>query len=181
MYAGSSTPTGWLACDGTAVSRTTYADLFTAIGVTFGGGNGSTTFNLPDMRSRMPIGAGAGTGLTNRTLGGSGGGETKVINSANLPVHVHGFDHSHPSAGSGTETSDHSHGIGYGFTGYAAGGSILASVNGTNPFLSTSTGRSAAHQHSTSAISANTTNGGFANTALDVVNPFLGLNFIIKF
>lgn len=60
-YAGSSIPTGWLECDGSAVSRTTYADLFTAIGTTWGAGNGSTTFNLPDMRNRSPIGAGTGT------------------------------------------------------------------------------------------------------------------------
>ena len=58
-YAGSITPSGWLSADGSAVSRTTYASLFTAIGTNFGAGDGSTTFNLPDMRSRMPIGAGS--------------------------------------------------------------------------------------------------------------------------
>jgi microcystin-dependent protein len=61
-YAGSSLPaTGWLECDGTAVSRTTYADLFTAISTTWGVGNGTTTFNVPDFRDKVPIGSGTGT------------------------------------------------------------------------------------------------------------------------
>ena len=57
-YGGDSAPTGWLACDGSAVSRETYSDLFTAISTTFGEGDGSTTFNVPDLRGRPPIGAG---------------------------------------------------------------------------------------------------------------------------
>lgn len=60
-YAGSTIPTGWLECDGSAVSRTTYAALFTAIGTTWGTGDGSTTFNLPDMRGKVAIGSGTGT------------------------------------------------------------------------------------------------------------------------
>lgn len=61
QFAGSSAPTGWLMCDGSAVSRSTYADLFSAIGTTWGSGDGSTTFNLPDGRSRLPVGVGTGT------------------------------------------------------------------------------------------------------------------------
>jgi microcystin-dependent protein len=53
-YGGTTAPTGWLACDGTAISRTTYASLFTSIGTSFGVGDGSTTFNLPDLRGRFP-------------------------------------------------------------------------------------------------------------------------------
>lgn len=60
-YAGSSAPDNWLLCDGSAVSRTDYADLFTVIGDDFGAGDGSTTFNVPDLRSRLPIGVGTGT------------------------------------------------------------------------------------------------------------------------
>jgi microcystin-dependent protein len=63
--------TGYLLCDGSAVSRTTYSALFTAISTRFGGGDGSTTFNVPDMRQKFPLGkAASGTGST---LGGSGG------------------------------------------------------------------------------------------------------------
>ena len=60
-YAGSSAPTGWLKCDGTAVSRTTYATLYALIGTTYGIGDNSTTFNLPDLRSRGVVGVGTGT------------------------------------------------------------------------------------------------------------------------
>lgn len=59
-YAGASAPDYWLLCDGSAVSRTDYADLFDAIGTTFGSGDGSTTFNVPDLRSRVPLGVGTG-------------------------------------------------------------------------------------------------------------------------
>lgn len=55
-FAGSTAPSGWLLCFGQAVSRTTYASLFAAIGTAFGVGDGSTTFNLPDMRGRVPGG-----------------------------------------------------------------------------------------------------------------------------
>lgn len=60
-YAGSSAPAGWLMCDGSAVSRSTYAALFAAISTTWGAGDGSTTFNLPDPRGRVSVGAGTGT------------------------------------------------------------------------------------------------------------------------
>jgi microcystin-dependent protein len=60
-YAGSSAPTGWLLCDGSAVSRSTYSALFSVTSTTYGVGDGSTTFNLPDLRSRIPVGAGTGT------------------------------------------------------------------------------------------------------------------------
>ena len=61
MYGGSTPPDGWLLCNGAAISRTTYPYLFTVIGTTYGVGNGTTTFNLPDLRSRIPIGAGQTT------------------------------------------------------------------------------------------------------------------------
>ena len=60
-YAGSSAPSGWLECDGSAVSRLTYGNLFSAISTTWGAGDGSTTFNLPDFRGRNRIGKGTGT------------------------------------------------------------------------------------------------------------------------
>lgn len=82
MFAGSSTPGGWLLCNGQAVSRTTYADLFAAIGTTWGVGDGSTTFNVPDMRNVAPYGAnnvalGTKTGSINgssQNSSGAGGG-----------------------------------------------------------------------------------------------------------
>jgi microcystin-dependent protein len=64
MFAGSAAPDNWLLCDGTAVSRATYNKLFQAIGTTWGVGNGTTTFNLPDMRGAAPAGVGTSVGYT---------------------------------------------------------------------------------------------------------------------
>ena len=86
MYAGTTAPTGWLICNGAAVSREIYATLFAVIGTTYGAGDGSTTFNLPDLRGRAPIGAGQGTGLTDRALGTQDiGSETHTLTEAQLP------------------------------------------------------------------------------------------------
>lgn len=90
-YAGSSAPSGWLVCDGSAVNRSTYAELFAAIGTTFGAGNGSTTFNLPDARGRTSIGAGTGSGLTARTLGATVGEENHALSSAENAAHGHQY------------------------------------------------------------------------------------------
>ena len=68
-FAGSVVPDTFLLCDGSAVSRATYSDLFSAIGITWGAGDGSTTFNVPDFRGRVLVGAGTGSGLTPRVLG----------------------------------------------------------------------------------------------------------------
>jgi microcystin-dependent protein len=88
-FGGSSAPSGWLECDGSAVSRTTYSDLFSAIGTTWGAGNGSTTFNVPDLRGRAPIGAGTGSGLSARILGASVGAETHQLTVDEIPPHSH--------------------------------------------------------------------------------------------
>ncbi len=90
-FAGSSTPTGWLACDGAAVSRTTYASLFAVIGVVWGVGDGSTTFNVPDFRGRGTIGSGTGSGLTARTLAQTGGEESHLLTIPEMPAHTHGM------------------------------------------------------------------------------------------
>lgn len=73
VICGGSAPTGALLCQGQAISRTTYTELFAKWGTVFGAGDGVTTFNLPDLRGRAPIGSGHGTGLTTRTLGEKGG------------------------------------------------------------------------------------------------------------
>jgi microcystin-dependent protein len=88
-YGASSVPTGWLECDGSAVSRSTYADLFAVLSTTWGAGNGTTTFNVPDFRGRAVIGVGTGSGLTARTLAGTGGAETHVLSTGELPSHAH--------------------------------------------------------------------------------------------
>jgi len=100
-YAGTSAPTGYLLCDGAAISRTTYATLFALVGTTYGSGDGSSTFNIPDLRGRVIAGqddmGGASanrlTGLTGGVdgdvLGGSGGAETHTLSTAEMPAHSH--------------------------------------------------------------------------------------------
>lgn len=89
VFAFSPPPSGWLACDGTLKSRTTYADLFAAIGTHYGAGDGSTTFKLPDALGRVPVGAGSGSGLTTRALGDSSGEQTHQLIASEMPAHTH--------------------------------------------------------------------------------------------
>ena len=96
-YAGASAPSGFILCFGQAISRSTYSDLFTAIGTTYGAGDGSSTFNLPDLRGRAvagqdDMGGSSANRLTNQTggvdgdvLGGTGGNETVTLLDANMP------------------------------------------------------------------------------------------------
>lgn len=98
-YVAAAAPAGWLLCDGSAVSRTTYAALFAIIASTYGGGDGTTTFNLPDLRGRIPVGKNA---ATFGSLAATGGEETHVLTSpAEIPSHTHVF--------TGTAMGTHNH------------------------------------------------------------------------
>lgn len=99
-YAGGSTPGGWLLCNGQAVSRTTYAALFAACGTIYGAGDGSTTFNVPDLRGRVAAGEDPGnaTGrlaaavsgsVSAATRGNAGGEEAHTLTTAEMPAHTH--------------------------------------------------------------------------------------------
>ena len=97
-YAGSSAPSGWLLCYGQNVSRTTYSALFSAISTTFGSGDGSTTFTLPDLRGRVAagkdnMGGSSASRLVNMvsggTLGASGGAERHQLSTGEMPAHTH--------------------------------------------------------------------------------------------
>ncbi|MDD3084149.1 MAG: tail fiber protein, partial [Candidatus ainarchaeum sp.] len=87
MFAGSSAPTDWLICDGSAISRTTYSDLFNIIGEIYGVGDGSTTFNIPDLRGVVPVGK-TETGTFN-ALNNTGGSETHTLTTSEMPSHTH--------------------------------------------------------------------------------------------
>jgi microcystin-dependent protein len=102
-FAGASAPTGFLLCDGSAISRSTYSTLFSAISTTYGAGDGSSTFNLPDLRGRVIAGqddmGGSSAdrltdqtgGLNGDTLGATGGSETHTLTTAQLASHTHSF------------------------------------------------------------------------------------------
>ena len=98
MYGGSSAPNGWLYCNGQEVSRTIQSNLFNAIGITFGNGDGSTTFNLPDLRDRFPLGdnsiGGADAGRVSNfstDVGDSGGEDEHQLTIDEMPSHDHSF------------------------------------------------------------------------------------------
>jgi len=85
MFAGSTSPGGYLLCQGQAVSRTTYADLFAVIGTTYGTGDGSTTFNLPNLQGRFALGK-----SSSYALGSAGGASTVTLTTNQIPAHTHG-------------------------------------------------------------------------------------------
>ena len=112
MTARAAAPDGWLLCNGQAVSRSTYARLFAAIGTVFGVGDGSTTFNVPDFRGRSPVGVGTGDAAdaTAHTLGQKAGTETHTMTVAQMATHDHGGATSSTTPGAtggpSTNTSD---------------------------------------------------------------------------
>lgn len=83
-------PPGWLKCEGQLLSISEYNDLFVLIGTTYGG-DGVSTFALPDYRGRTLIGAGTGPGMTPRILGQNVGAETNTMTTATMPAHQHGI------------------------------------------------------------------------------------------
>lgn len=87
-YGGSAAPGGWLLCDGAAVSRTTYAALFAVIGTTYGVGDGSSTFNVPNLKGRVPVGRDAAQAEFD-TLGETGGAKTHTLTTGEMPAHTH--------------------------------------------------------------------------------------------
>ncbi len=102
-YGGASAPTGFLLCDGSAVSRTTYAGLFAIVSTSFGVGDGSTTFNLPDLRGRAPFGVDGGAGhiTSNNAMGNTGG-----TNDGTVAAHTHSITTQSVSSGGGATASN---------------------------------------------------------------------------
>jgi microcystin-dependent protein len=88
MFAGNFAPRGWHFCDGSLLSISTNTALFSILGTTYGG-NGQTTFGLPDLRGRMPMHAGNGPGLTPRSLGEMAGEQSVTLIPSQMPAHNH--------------------------------------------------------------------------------------------
>ena len=107
-YSGLVVPDGYLPADGRAVARDQYARLYSTIFTIYGSGDGSTTFNVPDLRGRAPVGIGQGAGLTSRGLAEQFGSETHQLTEAELPSHDHTMDSSganHRHAPGGNEAN----------------------------------------------------------------------------
>lgn len=158
MWPTDTPPAGWLLCNGQAVSRTTYAALFAVIGTTFGTGDGSTTFNLPNYRDRMPIGA-----YSIASIGSKGGSKDAVV-----------VAHSH--SGSIGSAGTHNHGwTGQAGDGWPDGpGDRIAAGNVNSYVRYTQVLDAGEHSHSLS-ISSSGSSGTNAN-----LPPYIGINFIIK-
>ena len=153
MWGTVSAPTGYLLCDGSAVSRTTYSALFAVVGTTFGVGDGSTTFTLPDYRGRTPIGVSGSYALA------STGGSADAVNV----YHGHGAT---------STDSGHSHSLVAGLTGsdLVGGGSNQIYTRTPSP---SSTG--VGNANITTTVAPAGVSGVGAN-----LQPYLAINFIIK-
>ena len=163
LYAGSSVPSGWLICNGQAVSRTTYAALFAVIGTTYGAGDGSTTFNVPNLVNKTVRGS--------NSLGKTGGADTVTLTTANMPAHSHGVGslatnntgaHTHKTSSSNTYGNGK-----YTFTYDSGGGPDEWNL------VTESAG---AHTHTISGSTASTGSG----SAVTITNPYIMLHYIIK-
>ena len=171
MWPTSSAPSSlWLLCNGIAYNRTTYAALFAVLGTTYGVGDGVTTFNVPDFRDKMAIGAG-----TTYVANSSGGSATTTLATTNLPSHTHTF-----SGTSGTMNSNttHSHTQAGNTYYYIPGGGLGVAGGGdfnTSYSYSTST-VNLDHTHNFSGTTAATGSG----TAFTNLPPYIGIYFIIK-
>ena len=144
-FAGSSAPTSWLLCFGQAVSRTTYAALFAVLSTTYGAGDGSTTFALPDLRGRVAAGEDdmggtaasrlttAGSGVNGLTLGATGGAQTHTLTESQMPTHSHQYVGGSNAAGSGTAGAAGQSANAYYMSTLATGGS--QAHNNTQPTI----------------------------------------------
>jgi microcystin-dependent protein len=111
MWATTTAPTTWLLCDGAAVSRTTYAALFAVISTTYGAGDGSTTFNLPSLKGKVPVGRDSADAAFN-TMGLSGGAKTHTLDTSEMPVHTHTQNaHTHTQDSHNHTQNAHNHAI----------------------------------------------------------------------
>jgi len=147
-------------CDGAAISRTSYAALFALIGTSFGVGDGSSTFNLPDFKGRSPVGTGQGSGLSNRILASKFGEESHALTSAENGQHTH----TGPS---------HAHQLYIAEPGSGSAAAIVASATALNPSWNTIYG--------TTMDGAGATGSSGSGTAHNTMQPSLCINFCIAY
>ncbi|KAB2898010.1 MAG: phage tail protein [Burkholderiaceae bacterium] len=158
LFAGSFPPRGWAFCQGQILSIAQNTALFSILGTTYGG-NGQTTFGLPDLRGRVPMGTGQGPGLDPVVLGEIQGTNNVTLTTANLPAHVHSTPGAPATTAVGTLQNP-------------AAGAVLAGSNQRNA------------QYASGGSNVNLASGGStgpagSNIPVPIVQPSLGLNYII--
>lgn len=153
MFAGNFAPLGWAYCDGQLLAVANNDALFSLLGTIYGG-DGRTTFGLPDMRGRIPVHAGSGPGLSTRKLGAKGGSEKVTLVSGQLPSHNHTTGATATTASSGDPA-----------------GRVPANTTPTNIYA---TGLATTGTLASAAVSS--TGGSLSHTNL---MPYLCVHFII--
>jgi microcystin-dependent protein len=164
MFAGNFAPRGWAFCDGQLLPISQNTALFSLLGTTYGG-DGRTTFGLPDLRGRMPMHPGSGPGLTSRTLGEKGGAEEVSLNVNQLPAHDHPVQaaaEARCSSAAGTSDSP-------------SGKYWSGSSEGDQGYRDGADGTLAADAVTVNAEVGNRGGG----QPVDNIQPFLAVNFII--
>lgn len=199
IFASNNIPAGWLACRGQLVSRIEYADLFSVIGVTYGNGDGSTTFAVPNLQARVPVGLST-TDTEFDIIGKTGGEKSVTLTESQMPSHNHS-QNSHSHSGGTDNQGQHGHISSIGSAGFhnhsyqvSTGGTRASGTSGTLVSnTGSSTGGNGTHSHSISiepngghshnvtinstTATNNPTGGGQAHTNLQ---PYITMNYIIK-
>jgi len=157
MFAGNFAPRGWALCDGQLLPISQYQSLFSILGTTYGG-DGRTTFALPDLRGRTPIHVGRGPGLSDYRLGQKGGVETVTLTTNQIPAHQHAADFKLNTANAAGDTKN-----------------AQDNAFGAKEIYTTSA--------PATAMNAGTITGNIGNTgggqAHENRPPYLGINYII--
>lgn len=188
MWSGTSAPSGWLLCDGSAISRATYSRLFAITSTRFGAGNGSTTFSVPDLRGKFPVGYNSAESEFN-VLGNNSlarGTKTVALITAQMPAHNHYYDHYH----TGVTNLDgaHRHNTkGINGANIAGSGYSYMVQDDDNVGSVWTNSSSSEHQHAfatswatvSGASKPNTDNAG-SGQGHPNLPPYLPINFIIK-
>lgn len=193
IFTAGGTPAGWLRCNGQTLLRADYPELFASIGTRYGS-TASSNFKVPDIRSRMVIGDGQGSGLTDRSRGDTGGSETHALSTAELAQHNHtlsGDSHSH-----GVTDSGHTHTVtdsGHSHTGLTDPGAVnvpagtfsqVPTIGGSGVPASSTTGLTVDSGTTGISVNSNSTGGTISNTgsgtAHENMSPFIALRAIIK-
>jgi len=154
MFAGNFAPRNWAFCNGQLLAISTNTALFSILGTTYGG-NGQTTFALPDFQGRVAVGTGQGPGLANVQLGEKAGTPNNTLTVANMPAHTHTMNASSDAASVGSP----------------AGNSLGANARGgISPFA----------PGATSQVAMGSTTGSVgSSTPVNNMQPYLGMNYVI--
>lgn len=168
MFAGNFEPRGWAFCNGQLLAISQNSALFSILGTTYGG-DGRTTFALPDLRGRCPIHPGTGPGLTHRSLGQLGGTENNTLNVTQLPAHDHQAS-GHVNASNTTGNTNSPAGTSFAVSETQIDRSTTANTNSyTNAAADTAMANNV-------SVNVGLTGG---NQAVNNMQPFLGVNYII--